>query len=141
MHEFQKFYGEGMKQNGFGYKPFALEKKDGRLKIHFVQSKTPKKSFNRSTKTSKQIKNEVGQVLSKSGLDVEKETVIVFQNLAEYDGKSFKDTTAPYFGAWNTNLGRKGFCYTVDSELLDWDLLTKKSSQIGRGWTRVRCVF
>ena len=127
--EIQSFYGKGMEQNGFGYRTFDLEMIDKKLQIHFIQSNKPKHKFARNSYTSNHIYSAVSQKLKKSGINIENETVIVFQNLARIESNSFFDTDAPYYGTWNTNINRKGFCYVVDSEYLDWKNLTEKKNR------------
>ena len=136
MTELQAFYGKGMEQNGFGHRTFDLEMEDEKLVIHFVQSKEPKKNFSRNRETSDKVYNSVAKVLKEKSIDIEKETVIVFQNLARVDENNFYDTSAPYFGTWNTNKNRKGFCYVVDSKFLDWNLLVQKKDNINFNGSR-----
>jgi len=124
MTEIQSFYAKGMEENGFGKGTFNLELENGKLFIHFVQSNEPKNNFSRNGQTAQKIYSLVAKKLKEKGIDLEKETVIVFQNLARIQNNSFYDTDAPYFGRWHTNFNRKGFCYVVDSEFLNWKNLT-----------------
>ena len=136
MLELQSFYGKGMEQNGFGYRTFDLEMKQGHLKIHFIQSQEPSQNYSRDSKTSQQIYSMTADKFKENGIDIEKETVIAFQNLAKIDADSFYDTSAPYYGTWNTNKHRKGFCYVVDSEYLNWKNLSQNKNKIQFNGTR-----
>ncbi|MCM8525541.1 MAG: hypothetical protein NE327_03425 [Lentisphaeraceae bacterium] len=130
MTELKDFYGKGMEQNGFGYRTFNLEIVKDRLKIHLIQSDKAAKAYDRDSKTSKEVYSLSAKKLKESGIDLEKETAIVFQNLGKGDDRTFYDTSAPYYGAWNTNSHRKGFCYVVDSKFLNWKNLTSNNKQV-----------
>ena len=130
MSEIQSFYGKGMEQQGFGFKSFDLEMDQKSLIIHFIQSEHPTKKFSRNNFTSEYVYQSVSTALKAKGISVDKETVIVFQNLGQGDSQSFIDTNAPYYGRWNTNKNRQGFCYVVDSEFLDWQHLTNLNKNI-----------
>ena len=129
MTELKSFYAKGMKLNGFGTRTFDLEMNNKKLLIHFIQSSEPKKNFARNGQTSKKIHSAVSKKLKEKGINIEEETVIVFQNLARIENNSFYDTDAPYFGSWHTNVNRKGFCYVVDSEFLNWNNLKEKTKK------------
>ena len=130
MLEIQAFYLEGMKNNGFGELTFDIERKGSGVNVHLVQSKQPKDYFSRDPKKADEIKNEVAEYFKKLNIYIDRETVIVFQNLARASSTSFYDTDAPYYGAWHTNMNRQGFCYVVDSEYLNWENLKRTDKNI-----------
>ena len=130
MSEIQNFYGKGMEQHGFGFKSFDLEMNRNSLIIHYIQSKLPTQKLSRNNFTSQHVYESVSTALKDQGIIADNETVIVFQNLGESNDNSFIDTKAPYYGRWNTNKNRQGFCYVVDSEFLDWQHLTRLNRKI-----------
>ncbi len=123
MTEVQRFYQEGMKQNGYGDMTFQLERdSNGKLLIHRVHAKGPMKDYGRND--AGKVRGEVKEALAKQGINIDRETVIIFQLLLEWRGNRAVDI-GPYVGGWNAV---SGTAYVYDDEKLDPRLLGSKKA-------------
>ncbi len=126
MKEVQRFYAEGMAAAGYPDKGFALDLDDaGKTRIHVVRGAYPAKTYGRDAWDA--VRNEVKAGLKTAGLDMDQETVVIFQVLLDWkDGKA--NEMGPYVGA-GSHLS--GTAWVYDDAKLDPKLLA--STEPG-GW-------
>lgn len=122
MEDIQAFYRHGMEQDGFGPETFPLERDpQGQLVIHMVKGKDPESDYQKPD--GDKILAACGPVLNTAGIFPERETVLIFCNLANWDetNKTFSHHS-PYYGLWNQ---ASGLCFAVDSAVLNLDDITR----------------
>ncbi|MEW6744748.1 MAG: NPCBM/NEW2 domain-containing protein [Planctomycetota bacterium] len=92
--DIQCFYRKGMARNGYGPLTFPLQRDgDGRLIIHVVRSRGP---YGRGEgATTDDIRQQVREALLGKGIDIDREHVIIFQNLLLIEGNKIR-TLADY---------------------------------------------
>lgn len=121
MTEVQKFYRDGMAQNGYGPMTFPLDRNsDGSLRIFQVNGRHPMRDYGRND--SGKVRSEVKEALAREGISMDSETVVVFQLLLEWrDGKAVE--VGPYVGSGGIH---GGTAWVYDDERLDARLLGSK---------------
>ncbi len=134
MEDIRAFYRDGMARAGFGPKTFDLARDaEGKLIIHLVNGKEPDATYQRSgfqqnqasdVSSRDRIQKDSRPVLKAAGIDFDRETVLLFCNLAKWDeqARSFSHHS-PYAGHGNPT---SGWCFAVDSVILDLNDLPKK---------------
>ncbi len=123
MTEVQRFYREGMAAAGYGPMTFALERDEqNRLKILTVKGRETTEHYGRESWDA--VRNEVKEAWRQQGVDMDQETVVIFQVLLCWkDGKATE--VGPYVGAGND---RMGTAWVYDDERLDPRQLGSKAS-------------
>jgi hypothetical protein len=140
MADIQGFYRDGMERLGFGPRTFALARDEqGKLVIHLVKGREAEAAYPRSLKdrlegdpvVGGKVTRECGPVLEQAGIPLERETVLIFCNLATWDEKArtFRHHS-PYAGRWSQ---QSGLCWAADSAILDTDSLTRKEPILNDG--------
>jgi hypothetical protein len=126
----QKFYLNEMKRMGFGERTVKLHAdSDGLLKIHLVKGTKPYAKYSGSS--GSEIRRECLPTLKAAGINADKETVVIFCNMSNYDEKAATiSQNSPYY-AGGSNKG--GTAWQVDSPILDLDLLDKKEPLVRDG--------
>lgn len=122
MKNVQEFYRKGMEENGLGPMSFSLERdENGKLKIYTVDAKGPMEDYGRNS--SSKARNEVASVMrDKYGIDIGRETIVIFQLLLKWeDGKATE--IGPYVGGGSSV---SGTAWVYDDERLDPDFLASK---------------
>lgn len=122
MKHVQEFYRKGMEENGFGPMSFSLERDDnGKLKFYMVDAKGPMEDYGRND--SSKVRREVASVMrEKYGINIDRETIIIFQLLLKWeDGKATE--IGPYVGGGSS---LSGTAWVYDDDRLDSDLLSSK---------------
>jgi hypothetical protein len=118
MADVQRFYREGMQQNGYGPLTFELDRDaDGKPKIHVVNARGPMSDYGRND--AAKVRTEVLAALSERDLNLAQETVLVFQLLLEWQGTKAIER-GPYVGGGSP---RGGMAYVYDDAKLDTRLL------------------
>ncbi len=121
MSEVQRFYREGMKQNGFGPMSFELDRDaKGALKVYDVHGQEPMHSYGRDD--SEKVRREVKASLAKDGLNIDRETVVIFELLLEWQGEKAIEV-GPYVGGGSSH---GGTAWVFDDAKLDPALLASK---------------
>lgn len=117
--EVQRFYREGMEQNGYGPMTFELDREpDGRLRLLEVRAKEPMRAYGRDA--SGKVCDEVKAALAKQSVDLDRETVIIFQLLLDWkDGRAIE--IGPYVGGGDAH---SGTAWVYDDARLDPRLLS-----------------
>jgi hypothetical protein len=115
----QQFYRLGMEQNGYGQITFELDREsDGALRIYEVQGKAPMHDYGRNDYNK--VRQEVKTAMTQQGLDIDHETIIIFQLLLEWQNHRAMEI-GPYVGCgspWN------GTAWVYDDAKLDAHLLS-----------------
>lgn len=125
MTEVQDFYRNGMKAAGFGPLTFELERDDNRrLQVHLVQGNHPTAFYDRSSENSEnKVREEVKTELKRKGVDIDQETIVIFQVLLRWEEGKATEVGA-YCGGGNYLTGT---AWVYDDELLDPRLLSSKA--------------
>ncbi|WAC18007.1 NPCBM/NEW2 domain-containing protein [Luteolibacter sp. SL250] len=130
MEDIRKFYGREMVRLGFGPRSIQFDKgKDGRPVIHVVKGEKPYASYGRES--GGDIRKECLPTLNAAGLDPEKETIVIFCNMANWDQATRTITqNSPYYAS-GTNCN--GTAWQVDSPILNLAFLDKKEPRVKDG--------
>jgi hypothetical protein len=121
LKDIQSFYRDGMKRCGFGLETFPLERDDlGRIIIHLVKGKDPESQYHKPD--DEKVVNECRPVLDAAGITLDRETCLIFCNLATWkaQARTFSHHS-PYYGLWTQT---SGLCFAVDSAILNLDDIT-----------------
>ncbi len=112
----QAFYRRGMERNGFGPLTFPLERDAaGRVVIHVVKST---RIYARGDDAGNDdIREQVKRVLREQGIDIDREHVIVFQNLLAIDGNEIRSLANYTYGGLGDHLS--GTAWVTDHPLED----------------------
>jgi len=122
MREVQRFYAQGMKQAGFGDKTFGLETNaQGFLRLHRVRAREESAFYGREA--SDKVRREVGESLKREGIDIDRETIVIFQTLLQWTGDRAVEV-GPYVGG-GSHLS--GTAWVYDDDRLDSELLSSKA--------------
>ena len=123
MTEVQRFYCEGMQAAGYGPKTFGLDRDDeGRLRIDVVNGKHPMRTYGRND--SQRVREEVKAALAARGVEIDRQTVVIFQTLLLWEnGKAVE--IGPYVGGGDQ---RAGTAWVYDDQRLDARLLGSKEA-------------
>lgn len=121
MSEVQRFYRSGMAENGYGKITFELDRDPkGALRIYEVRAKGPMRDYGRNA--SSKVRREVKAALAKDNIDIDRETIIIFQLLLEWRGDKAVEI-GPYVGGGGP---RSGTAWVFDDAKLDPQLLTSR---------------
>jgi hypothetical protein len=122
LSEVQRFYREGMQANGHGPLTFELDRDaNGKLRIFDVRAKGPMREYGRDA--SGKVRAEV-QAALKGQLDLDRETVVIFQQLLDWRGDQAIEI-GPYVGGGDAH---SGTAWVYDDAKLDARLLASKES-------------
>lgn len=119
MTDIQQFYRREMESWGFPGRSIQLElAEDGLLKIYEVKGKLKSDECSEAdSKDGQEIRRDSLKALQAAGVNGEKETIVIFCNLADWDPvKRTMSHHSPYY-AGGSNQG--GTAWQVDSPLLD----------------------
>ena len=114
MTEVQRFYREGMIAAGYGPLTFELERDDaGRLKVFNVAGKHPMETYGRDS--SGDVRDEVKAALTPRGIDIDQETIVIFQVLLRWDGDKAEEVGSYVGGGGHLS----GTAWVYDDAKLD----------------------
>ena len=92
-----------MEAAGYGPKTFRLDRdQQGRLRVDLVRGRHPMRSYGRDA--SGKVRDEVKAGLARQGIDVDRQTLVIFQVLLHWEGNKATEI-GPYVGGGN-HLGR-----------------------------------
>ena len=130
LEDIRDFYAREMKRLGFGPRTIGLDyAADGMLRIHFVTGRKPYGAYD--VGSGAEIRNECLPTLRAAGIDPDRETLVIFCNMSNWDpATSVISQNSPYY-AGGTH--RSGTAWQVDSPILDLDLLAKKEPRVRDG--------
>ncbi|MBE0536151.1 MAG: hypothetical protein IH624_10825 [Phycisphaerae bacterium] len=121
MKEVQRFYGDGMAAAGRAGQVFGLDLDDaGKMRIRVVQGAHPAATYGRDAWDA--VRDEVKEALKSTGLDMDHETVVIFQVLLDWNGDKAVEV-GPYVGGGNH---LSGTAWVYDDMLLDPQNLSSK---------------
>ncbi|MCW1883208.1 NPCBM/NEW2 domain-containing protein [Luteolibacter flavescens] len=130
LEDIRDFYAKEMKRLGFGPLTIRLDYAgDGEMKVHLVQGRQPYANYD--VQSGSQIRTECLTTLRSAGIDPEKETIVIFCNMSNWDaGKATISQNSPYYAGGSN---RQGTAWQVDSPILDLDSLAKKEPRVKDG--------
>ncbi len=130
LFDIRAFYLREMKRLGFGERTIRLATDDdGLLTIHVVKGKRPYANYH--VESGRAIREECLPVLKEAGIDADKETIVIFCNMSNWDPVAgTMSQNSPYYAGGGL---RSGTAWQVDSALLDSDLIAKKEPLIRDG--------
>ncbi|MDB4435850.1 NPCBM/NEW2 domain-containing protein [Akkermansiaceae bacterium] len=130
MEHIQKFYADEMQRLGFGPRTINLPRNSAdQLKIHLIKGLHPESHYEMSS--GSEIKNECITPLREQGIDTNKETLVIFCNLAQWDAKKLTFThKSPYYAGGNH---QGGTAWQLDSPELDPKNLALKKPMMSDG--------
>lgn len=121
MTEIQRFYRAGMDENGFGEVTFEPDRDAaGTLRIYEVRGQGPMRDYGRNS--ADKVRAEVRDALLKQHLDIDSETIVIFQLLLEWRGDKAVEI-GPYVGGGGP---RGGTAWVYDDARLDPRLLSSR---------------
>jgi hypothetical protein len=121
MSEVQRFFREGMQSQGYGPLTLALDRDTaGKLRVLDVAAKRPMRDYGRND--AGKVREEVKAALARSGIDIDRETIIIFQQLLDWKGKVATEI-GPYVGG---GYAHGGTAWVYDDAKLDPKLLASQ---------------
>lgn len=130
MEDIRDFYAEEMTRLGFGPRTIRLDHApDGTVRIHGVKGRRPYADYD--VQSGGLIRNECLTTLRAAGIDPDKETVVIFCNMSNWDPeKRVVTQNSPYYASGSN---RSGTAWQVDSPILDLEHLAKKEPLVNDG--------
>lgn len=130
MNDIQQFYANEMNRIGFGALTIKLDKKvDQLLNIHVVRGRKPYSAYQGSS--GAEIRIECLPTLTAAGIHADKETIVIFCNMANWDPEKRTITqNSPYYAGGSH---RTGTAWQVDSPILNIDFLAEKGQSVRDG--------
>jgi len=130
MKDIQKFYAKEMSRIGFGPMTIRLdEAADSLLKIHLVRGRKPYSHY--KTESGAEIRTECLPTLRAAGIDADKETIVIFCNMSNWnEAQRTIMQNSPYYAGGNH---RQGTAWQVDSPILQLDYLAEKGQHVRDG--------
>ena len=121
MTEVQAFYRKGMEEAGYGPKTFRLDRDaQGRLRVDLVRGQHPMHDYGRND--AHKVREEVKGELARQGIDVDRQTLVIFQVLLDWEGSKATEI-GPFVGSGNHLAGT---AWVYDDPHLDPRLLSSK---------------
>ena len=130
LENIRDFYAREMKRLGFGPLTIRLDyADDGQMKVHVVKGRQPYAKYD--VQSGSEIRNECLTTLRVAGIDPEKETIVIFCNMSNWDAeKAVISQNSPYYAGGSN---RQGTAWQVDSPILNLDSLAKKEPRVKDG--------
>ena len=130
LEDIRDFYAGEMKRIGFGPRTIRLDyADDSLLRIHFVKGRKPYAEY--AVGSGGEIRSECLPTLRAAGIDPDKETLVIFCNMSNWDPETSRiSQNSPYY-AGGTHRG--GNAWQVDSPILELDSLAKKEPKVHDG--------
>ncbi|MGA0846399.1 MAG: glycosyl hydrolase, partial [Luteolibacter sp.] len=130
LHDIRDFYGSEMERLGFGRRSINFHHSDdGMIDILLVRGRNPYSHYR--TESGAEIRSECLQPLRQRGVDADRETVVIFCNMSNWDAEKMTiSQNSPYY-AGGTH--RNGTAWQVDSPILDLSLLADKEPMVRDG--------
>jgi hypothetical protein len=123
LKDIRAFYLDGMEKAGFGPETFDLARdSEGAWIIHLVKGREPESSYHKPD--AEKVIGECRPVLKTAGVSLERETALIFCNLAAWDekGRIFSHHS-PYYGYSSSTVH---LCFALDSVIQNLDDIPKK---------------
>ena len=121
LEHIREFFRDGMAAAGYGSRTFNLDRnEDGTLRIFVVRGAHPTEKYGRDSGWT--IQQECRKALLKEGVDLQRETALIFNNLLLWEGDKAIEH-GPYAGGGGH---LSGFAWAYDDAMLDPDKLKSK---------------
>jgi hypothetical protein len=130
MLDIQAFYAKEMQRLGFGPLTISLdtEGKD-KVRIFLVKGKQPYAYY--KPQSGREIREECLPTLKAAGLDTDKETIVIFTNMSNWDAAQRRITqNSPYYASGSPV---SGTAWQVDSPILELAALANKGDFVQDG--------
>ncbi|BCX47094.1 NPCBM/NEW2 domain containing protein [Haloferula helveola] len=130
LEDIRDFYASEMKRLGFGPRTINLDyAPDGLLNIHLVEGRKDYSAYN--VQSGGEIRTECLPTLRTAGLDPDKETLVIFCNMSNWDPENRKITqNSPYYAGGSPAGGN---AWQVDSAILELGGLAKTEPKVHDG--------
>ncbi|WP_343225943.1 NPCBM/NEW2 domain-containing protein [Luteolibacter marinus] len=130
LENIRDFYSKEMRRLGFGPRTIRLDYgDDGKMKVHLVKGRQPYSHY--EVQSGGEIRNECLTTLRAAGIDPERETIVIFCNMSNWDpAKRTISQNSPYYASGSN---RQGTAWQVDSPILDLDSLAAKEPRVKDG--------
>jgi len=130
LRDVRKFYGGEMDRLGFGPRSIRFDEgTEGKIKFHLIKGQHPYARYNGDS--GHEIRTECLAQLFREGIDAEKETIVIFCNMSNWDSDAKKiSQNSPYY-AGGTHM--RGTAWQVDSPILDLDFLSQNEPRVQDG--------
>jgi len=129
LRHIQAFYAGEMARHGFGERSIRLQRDGEQVVIHDVRGTHPYAHYGKKSGT--EIRQECAAVLSREGIDVDRETIAIFCNLATWDEAERKFShNSPYYAGGSVF---SGTAWQLDSPELDTQNLKLTEPKIQDG--------
>ena len=127
MEHIREFYATEMERLGFGRRSFNLKYNDEKkLVIHVVRGEGPYADYD--VQSGGKIRKECLPTLRKAGIDADRETILIFCNMADWDAeKRILKHKSPYYASGSH---RQGTAWQLDSPILDARHLGRKDLEM-----------
>lgn len=130
MLDIQSFYAKEMERLGFGPMTISLDL-DADKQVHVILVKGKQPYAHYKTESGQEIRQECLPALREAGLNPEQATIIIFNNMANWDPAQRRITqNSPYYASGNTV---SGTAWQVDSPILELASLTNKTDFVQDG--------
>lgn len=130
MEDIREFFADEMERHGFGRRTIQLDYDDaGGLVIHHAVGSAPFADYKKPE--GERVKADCWPILKEAGLNPDRETIVLFTNLSDWD--PVKNTffhKSPYYASGNN---RKGLAWQLMSPELDTKNLSLKAPLIQDG--------
>lgn len=125
MTHVQEFYRTGMEQQGYGKLTFELDRDPtGALRIYEVAAKGKMQDYGRND--SGRVAQETRDALAKQNINTDRETVVIFQLLLDWQGGKAVEI-GPYVGGGGP---RNGTAWVYDDAKLDTRLTLLRQARV-----------
>lgn len=130
MRDIQQYYAREMDRLGFGPRSIQLdEAEDGLLRIHVVRGDSPYADYD--VQSGARIRRDSLPVLAAAGIDADRETVVIFCNMSNWDEETRTIAqNSPYYAGGSH---RSGTAWQVDSPILDVAQLANRGDNVRDG--------
>jgi hypothetical protein len=130
LEDIRTFYANEMQRLGFGRRTFELDHTaDGLVKIHLARGAKPYAEY--KVESGSEIRRDCVPSLKNAGVEADKETIVIFCNMANWDAeKRTINQNSPYYAGGSP---RSGTAWQVDSPILNLDGLTETVERVTDG--------
>ncbi|MFM7181398.1 MAG: glycosyl hydrolase, partial [Verrucomicrobiales bacterium] len=130
MRDIRSYYAREMERLGFGPRTIQLDEEDGGLiRVHLVRGQTPYAEYD--VGSGHRIRTECVPALRSAGIDPDRETIVLFCNMSNWDEKTrVIRQNSPYYASGDH---RAGTAWQVDSPILDIDSITNTGDNVKDG--------
>lgn len=128
--DIQDYFAREMERLGFGPRTIGLDlETDGLVRVHLVKGLKDYAEYD--VRSGSEIRRECVPVLRAAGLNPDRETLVIFCNMSNWDAEARTiSQNSPYYAS-GTHMN--GTAWQVDSPILDLEFLTEKGQNVRDG--------